>query len=83
MTDIKGHNFQYKYWLVVIDIYSRYVWVKLLTNIKAKMVDKKFEKTLREENVMPKRVQSEERKEFEDIRNKLIVKYRLKMFHTC
>ena len=71
MTVIKGFNFQYKYWLVMIDIYSRYAWVKLVTNIKAKTVVKKFEEICRAEKVIPKRFQSDEGKEFEDIRNKL------------
>ena len=29
MCDIKGYNFQLQYWLVVVDVYLQYVWLKI------------------------------------------------------
>ena len=56
MRDIKRYNYQLQYWLVVIDVYSRFIWVKLMWNESAHIVTKKFEEILNESNVtIPKK----------------------------
>ena len=73
MQDIKGYNYQLQYWLVVVDVYSRFIWVKLM---------KKFEEILQDPNVdVPVKIQTDEGGEFEKIK-KLSNVYGFALYHT-
>ena len=69
MNDLARFNYGFKYWLVCIDIYSRYVFLQLLKNKKSEYVSRKFE--------------SDEGTEFVKIKNDLSKKYNFTLFHTC
>ena len=53
MNDLARYNYGYRYWLVCIDIYSRYVFVKMLKNKTSKNVGEKFEQILKESEEIP------------------------------
>ena len=80
--DLARYNNQYRYWLVCIDVYSRYCWVVLLKTKTAKNVAEKFEKIIVNEGVSPDKIQSDEGSEFQDIRKVLSKKYNFTMFNT-
>ena len=56
--DIRGYNYQLQYWLVVIDVCLRYVWVKLMRNKTAENVASKFCEILHSEKVVPEHFHS-------------------------
>ena len=68
MTSLERYNSRVKYLLVVIDVYSRFVWVKKLRNKNAIHVGKKFQEIIHEENVIPKVIHSDKGGEFSEIR---------------
>ena len=45
--DLSRFNNQFRYWLVCIDVYSRYIWVELLKKKTAKNVAVKFENIIK------------------------------------
>ena len=62
---------EYRYWLVCIDIYSRYVFVKMLKNKTSKNVGEKFEQILKESEEIPSKIQCDEGTEFQRIRQRV------------
>ena len=82
MRDIKGYNYQLQYWLVVIDVYSRFVWIKLMKNKSSNLVKKKFEEILKDPKVtIPQKIQTDEG-EFEKIKKELCPIYGFTLYHT-
>lgn len=76
-------NNQFRYWLVCIDVYSRYCWVELLKKKSAKNTAVKFEKILKKKNGgYPKKIQCDEGSEFQDIRKLLSKRYGFSVFST-
>ena len=45
--DLASQNRQFRYWLVCIDVYSRFCWVELLKKKTSKNVANEFEKILK------------------------------------
>ena len=83
MRDIKGYNYQLQYWLVVVDVYSRFVWVKLMKNKTSTLVMKKFEEILKDPKVeIPTKIQTDEGGEFEKIKKELSPVYGFTVYHT-
>ena len=83
MHDIKGYNYQLQYWLVVIDVYSRFVWVKLMKNKSGNLVKKKFEEILKDPKVtVPVKIQTDKGGEFEKIKKELSPIYGFTFYHT-
>ena len=83
MTSMERYNSRIKYLLVVIDVYSRFVWVKKLRNKNSNSVGKKFEEIIDDENVLPDVIHSDKGGEFSEIKRKSkngefgkIIKYR-------
>ena len=68
--DLSRFNNQYRYWLVCIDVYSRYVWVELLKEKSGKNTANKFEKILKSDGP-PQKIQCDEEREFQTIRKEL------------
>ena len=64
MKDLAGYNDNLRYILCVVDVYSRYAFVKLLKNKTSKNVGKKFEEILIEEKEIPKKIVSDEGRNF-------------------
>jgi N-acyl-L-homoserine lactone synthetase len=82
LNELSGYNNQYRYILVCVDIYTRYVFVKLLKTKSAKNVSNKFEQIISDAGEPPKKVQADEGTEFADIKKKLSRQYGFKLFHT-
>ena len=82
MNDLARYNYGYRYWLVCIDIYSRYVFVKMLKNKTSKNVGEKFEQILKESEEIPSKIQCDEGTEFQRIRHELSRKYSFEVFST-
>ena len=80
--DLARFNNQYRYWLVCIDVYSRYIWVELLKKKTAKNVENKFENILKKAKISPMKIQCDEGTEFQNIRKNLSKKYNFSVFHT-
>ena len=80
MNDLARYNYGYRYWLVCIDIYSRYVFVKMLKNKTSKNVCEKFEQILKESEEIPSKIQCDEGTEFQKIRHDLSRKYSFEVF---
>ena len=80
--DLSRFNNQFRYWLVCIDVYSRYIWVELLKKKTAKNVAVKFENIIKKAKNSPKKIQCDEGTEFQDIRKNLSKKYNFSVFHT-
>ena len=83
MTFLERYNSRVKYLLVVIDVYSRFAWVKRLRNKNAIYVGKKFKEIIDDENISPNVIHSDKGGEFSEIRKMSrngvfgkIVKYR-------
>ena len=57
-------NKGYKYILIVIDVYSKYVWAKPLKNKKGIEVTTNFEQILKQLPIMPKHIQTDQGSEF-------------------
>ena len=82
MTFMERYNSRIKYLLVVMDVYSRFVWVKKLRSKNSKDVSNKFNEIIRESGV-PDTIHSDKGGEFSEIRKNVkngifgkIVKYR-------
>ena len=82
MNDLARFNYGFKYWLVCIDVYSRYVFLQLLKNKKSDYVSRKFEEILKSSGENPEKIQSDEGTEFVKIKNNLSKKYNFTLFHT-
>ena len=54
----------------MIDVYSRYVWVKKLRNKDSNSILRKFEEIIEEEGVLPKQIHSDKGGEFSLIKKK-------------
>ena len=80
--DLSRYNNQFRYWLVCIDVYSRYVWVELLKKKSSKNTANKFENILKKSKATPQKIQCDEGTEFQDIKNRLSKKYGFDVFHT-
>ena len=80
--DLSRYNNQFRYWLVCIDVYSRYVWVELLKKKTSKNTANKFENILKKAKSTPQKIQCDEGTEFQDIRKRLSKKYGFSVFHT-
>ena len=80
--DLSRYNNQFRYWLVCIDVYSRYVWEELLKKKSSKNVANKFENILKKAGDTPQKIQCDEGTEFQDIRKQLSEKYDFTVFHT-
>ena len=80
--DLSRYNNQFRYWLVCIDVYSRYIWVELLKKKSSKNTANKFENILQKADAIPKKIQCDEGTEFQDIRTRLSKKYGFNVFHT-
>ena len=80
--DLSSYNNQFRYWLVCIDVYSRYIWVELLKKKSSKNTANKFENILKKAKSTPKKIQCDEGTEFQDIRTRLSKKYGFNVFHT-
>ena len=80
--DLSNYNNQFRYWLVCIDVYSRYIWVELLKKKSSKKTVNKFENILKKAKAAPQKIQCDEGTEFQDIRNMLSKKYNFTVFHT-
>ena len=80
--DLSNYNNQFRYWLVCIDVYSRYVWVELLKKKSSKNTANKFENILKKAKATPQKIQCDEGTEFQDIGNVLSKKYNFSVFHT-
>ena len=72
------YNNQFRYWLVCIDVYSRYVWVELLKKKSSTKGANKFENILKKAEDTPQKIQCNEGTEFQDIRKHLSKKYDFK-----
>ena len=68
MTIMERYNSRVKYLLVVIDVYSRFVWVKKLRNKNSIYVAKKFEEIIDDENVLPDVIHSDKGGKFSEIK---------------
>ncbi|CAB4015975.1 uncharacterized transposon-derived [Paramuricea clavata] len=66
LNELSGHNNQYRYILVCVDVYTRYAFIKLLKN-KTVNVCNKFEQILTELGESPTHIQAEEGTEFAQI----------------
>ena len=82
MTFMEHYNSRVKYLLIVIDMYSTFVWVRKLRNKNSIHVKNKFEEIIKE-NTLPDVIHSDKGGEFSDIKKKLkngsfgkIIKYR-------
>ena len=80
--DLSHYNNQFRYWLVCIDVYSRYIWVELLKKKSSKNTASKFENILKKAKAAPQKIQCGEGTEFQDIRKHLSKKYNFTVFHT-
>ena len=58
-----------KYWLVWIDVFSRYVFLQLLKNKRSDYVSRKFEDILKSSGEVPEKIQSDEGTEFVESKN--------------
>ena len=67
--NLQKYNSNIRYLLFIIDVYSRYVWVKKLRNKDSDSVLQKFEEIIEEEGVLPKKIHSD-KGEFSLIRKK-------------
>ena len=83
MSFLSRYNSGFRYILIVIDVYSRYVWARKLKSKNAIDVLKKFESVIDDENVLPQSIHSDKGGEFSAIKKKClngsfgkIVKYR-------
>ena len=83
MQDNRGYNYQLQYWLVVTDVYLRYVWVKLMRNKMVENVASKFREILNHEKVVPEHIQTDEGSEFSLIHNiiSLIKELKWRLLH--
>ena len=81
MNDLARYNDQFRYWLVVIDVYSRYCWLKLVKNKTSKNVSSKFFDVLSKEGVTPRKIQCDEGNEFSVIKREA-GDYGYTVFHT-
>ena len=70
MTFMECYNSRVKYLLIVIDVFSRFVWVKKLRNKNSNHVKNKFEEIINEENVLPNVIHSDKGGEFSEIKKK-------------
>ena len=68
MTFMERYNSHVKYLLVVIDVYSRFVWVKKLRNKNSIYVAEKFKEIVDDENVVPDVIHSDKGGEFSEIK---------------
>ena len=82
MKDLARYNDNLRYLLCVVDVYSRYAFVRLLQNKSSKNVMKKFEDILLKENEFPKKIVSDEGSEFQGIRKELSKKYNFTIYNT-
>ena len=80
--DLSHYNNQFRYWLVCIDVYSRYIWVELLKKKLSKNTASKFENILKKAKAAPQKIQCDEGTEFQDIRKHLSKKYNFTVCHT-
>lgn len=69
MKSLERYNSRTRYLLVVMDVYSRYVWVKKLQNKNAHHVGNKFKEIINEENALPDVIHSDKGGEFYEIKN--------------
>ena len=83
MSSLSRYNSGFRYVLIVIDVYSRYVWTRKLKTKNSIDVLKKFESVIDDENVLPSTIHSDKGGEFSAIKKKClngsygkIVKYR-------
>ena len=70
MKSLGQYNSRIRYLLVVIDVYSRFVWVKKLRNKNAVHVFDKFKEIIDQENKLPEIIHSDKGGEFSMIRDK-------------
>ena len=82
MKDLARYNDNLRYLLCVVDVYSRYAFVRLLQNKSSKNVMKKFEDILLKENEFPKKIISDEGSEFQGNRKELSKKYNFAIYNT-
>ena len=70
MTFLQRYNSGIRYLLIVIDVFSRFVWVRKLRNKNSNHVLNKFEGIMKEENVLPDVIHSDKGGEFSEIKRK-------------
>lgn len=73
LKDIKKHNDGYSYWLVCIDIFSRYAFVRALKTKSSKDVIGAF-KSIFKDGRVPKTIRSDAGSEFKDKRTQYYLK---------
>ena len=79
-VNFPAQNKRYKYILVVIDVFTRYMWTRPLKSKSPTEVAKSLESIFRE--YKPNRIQSDEGREFGGAVKTLLNKYGIKLFHS-
>lgn len=83
MNDLARYNYGYRYWLVCVDVYSRYVFVILLKNKRTNNAGKKFEEIIKSNGgSFPEKMQSDEGTEFPKVCGELSDRHGFRVFHT-
>ena len=72
MSSLSRYNSGFRYVLIVIDVYSRYVWSRKLKTKSSIDVLKKFENVIDDENILPLTIHSDKGGEFSAIKKKCL-----------
>ena len=82
IKDLARFNDNLRYLLCVVDVYSRYAFIRLLKKKTSKNVMNKLEDIMLKENEYPKKIVSDEGSEFQGIRKELSNKYNFSIYNT-
>ncbi len=78
---VKHRNIRYRYILTILDVYSRYIWLRPLKSKKSKEAAKHLVE-IYTEHVPPKILQHDQGKEFKGVVQTLMESYQVKVIQS-